>query len=114
MFGRFEHLAETAQPSLASLDFVHTVCSQAKYYYASEEKDYQQVMRNIWKHVLSHLGGVSRPSVGRNSTPDLALSVSVFNVDMPFAKRVIRARPVMFHHAMLCRWIPCNPAVYFA
>lgn len=90
IFGRFEHLAETAQPSLASLDFVHTVCAQAKYYYASEEKDYQQVMRNIWKHVLSHLGGVSRPSVGRNSTPDLALLVSTSNIDMhTFAKRVI-------------------------
>ncbi len=94
VFGRFEHLAETAQPSLASLDFVHTVCAQAKYYYASEEKDYQQVMRNIWKHALSHLGGVSRPGVGRNSTPDLALLVSISYVNVySFTKRVIRATP---------------------
>ena len=95
LFGRFAHLAETAQPSLASLDFVHTVCAQAKYYYASEEKDYQRVMRDIWKHVLSHLAGVSRPSVGRNSTPDLALLVSISHVEMfSFTKLVIQARPL--------------------
>lgn len=93
VFGRFEHLAENVQPSLAALDFVHTVCAQAKYYYASEEKNYQQVMRNIWKHALFHLGGISRPSVARNSTPDLALSISISYVNVhSFAKRVIRAR----------------------
>ena len=82
IFGSFEHLAETVQPSLASLGFVHTVCAQARYYYASEEKDYQQVMRNIWRHILSHLGSVTRPSVGRNSLPDLALLVSISHVDV--------------------------------
>jgi len=81
VFGKFEHLAETVQPSLASLNFLQTLCAQAKYYYASEEKDYQQVMRSIWKHVLSHLGRVSCPTVGRNSTPGLALMVSASLID---------------------------------
>ena len=76
IFGRFEHLAETVQPTLASLNFVHTLCAQAKYYYASEVKDYQEVMRNTWNHVLCHLGALSRPGVRNNSMPDLALAVS--------------------------------------
>ena len=78
IFGKFEHLAETVKPTIASLNFVQTVCAQAKYFYASDEKDYQQVMRRVWTDLLVHLGGVSRPAVGANgrSVPDLALAVS--------------------------------------
>ena len=78
VFGKFERLAETVKPTIASLNFVQTVCAQAKYYYASEEKDYQHVMRRVWTDLLVHLGGVSRPAVGATgrSVPDLALAVS--------------------------------------
>ncbi|KAL0019684.1 hypothetical protein WJX79_007069 [Trebouxia sp. C0005] len=76
VFGKFKRLAETVKPTIASLNFVQTVCAQAKYYYASEEKDYQHVMRRVWKDLLVHLGGVSRPAVGATgrSVPDLALA----------------------------------------
>ncbi len=78
VFGKFERLAETVRPTIASLNFVQTVCAQAKYYYASEEKDYQHVMRRVWTDLLVHLGGVSRPAVGATgrSVPGLALAVS--------------------------------------
>ena len=46
IFRKFEHLAETVKPTIASLNFVQTVCAQANYY-ASDEKDYQQVMRRV-------------------------------------------------------------------
>ena len=58
IFDKFEHLAETVQPTAASLKFVQTVCAQAEYYCASEE-DYQHVMRRLWSDLLFHLGGVS-------------------------------------------------------
>ena len=84
IFGKFEHLAETVKPTIASLDFVQTVCAQAKYYYAPEEKDYQHVMRRVWTDLLVHLGEVSRPAVGANgrSVPDLALAVSNPHVNL--------------------------------
>lgn len=82
IFGKFEHLAGTVQPTAASLQFVQTICAQAKYYYASEEKDYQPVMRTLWKDLLLQLGGVSRPAVGRNSVPNLALAVSIPHVNL--------------------------------
>ena len=66
IFGKFERLAETVQPTVASLNFVQTVCAQARYYYASKEKDYQLVMQNVWRGLLSQFGAVSRPAVGRD------------------------------------------------
>ncbi len=80
IFGKFERLAETVQPTVASLNIVQTVCAQARYYYASKEKDYQLVMQNVWRGLLSQFGAVSRPAVGRDycraSPVDLALAVS--------------------------------------
>jgi len=80
IFGKFEGLAETVQPTVASLNIVQTVCAQARYYYASKEKDYQLVMQNVWRGLLSQFGAVSRPAVGRDycraSPVDLALAVS--------------------------------------
>lgn len=101
VFGRFEHLAETAQPSLASLDFVHTVCAQAKYYYASEEKDYQQVMRNIWKHALSHLGGVTRRRKKLNTRFGI-IGQYLLRQCVSFYQACHPSKAVMFHHAVLC------------
>ena len=77
VFGKFERLAESMQPTAAALKFVQTVCAQAKYYFASEESDYQHIMRSCWRDLLLHLGAVSRPSVGRNSIPDLAMLFSI-------------------------------------
>ncbi len=99
--GKFERLAETAQPTMASLNFVQTVCAQARYYYASKEKDYQLVMRNIWKGLLQQLGGVSRPAVGRDycraSPVDLALAVS--DAYAHISQRSSSSRnPVMQYH----------------
>ena len=90
IFGKFEHLAATVQPSTASLQFVQTVCAQANHYYASEKQDYQQVMRRLWRDLLRHVGGVSRPAVGEKSVPDLALSVSSLHVNLcPLTKLVV-------------------------
>ena len=75
IFGKFEHLAQTLQPTVASLEFVQSMCAQARFYYASEEKDYQPVMMQLWIDLLSHLGPGTSPSVGRNSIPDLAFTV---------------------------------------
>ena len=79
VFEKFERLAESVQPTAAALNFVQTVCTQAKYF-ASGENDYQHIMRACWKDLLLHLGAVSRPSVGRNSIPDLAMLVSIVSV----------------------------------
>ena len=90
IFGKFEHLAATVQPSTASLQFVQTVCAQANHYYASEKQDYQQVMGRLWRDLLRHVGGVSRPAVGEKSVPDLALSVSSLHVNLcPLTKLVV-------------------------
>lgn len=113
-FGKFEHLAETVKPTIASLNFVQTVCAQAKYYYASEEKDYQQVMRRV----LAHLCGVSRPAVGATgrSLPDLALAVSTPQANLscltqlvlqvmpvhPFLNTVSHLQRFSFMHCMTC------------
>ena len=117
-FGKFEHLAETVKPTTASLNFVQTVCAQAKYYYASEEKDYQHVMRRVWTDLLAHLGGVSRPAVGATgrSVPDLALAVSTPHANLsclnklvlqvmpvrPFLNTVSHLQRVSFMHCMTC------------
>ena len=84
VFGKFERLAESMQPTSAALKFVQTVCAQAKYYFASEENDYQHIMRICWKDLLLHLGAVSRPSVGRNTIPDLAMLVSIIGPSQMF------------------------------
>ncbi len=92
LFGKFEHLAESVQPTVASLNFVQAVCSLAQFYYASEKKDYQHVMRGVWQDLLINLGGVSRPAVGSNSVPDLALSVR--NPHLALSKLIIQVMPV--------------------
>ena len=102
VFGKFEHLAETVQPTGASLQFVQTVCAQAKYYYASEEKDYQHVMRRLWKDLLLHLGGVSRPAVGRNSVPNLALAVSTRHVNLCFCDQACQCMIWCICKSALC------------
>ena len=96
VFGKFERLAETVKPTIASLNFVQTVCAQAKYYYASEEKDYQHVMRRVWTDLLVHLGGVSRPAVGATgrSVPDLALAVSTHANLSCLTQLIIHAMPL--------------------
>ena len=118
VFGKFERLAETVKPTIASLNFVQTVCAQAKYYYASEEKDYQHVMRRVWTDLLVHLGGVSRPAVGATgrSVPDLALAVSTSHANLscltqliihvmpvhPFLNTVLHLMRVSSMHCMNC------------
>ena len=116
-FGKFEHLAETVKPTIASLNFVQTVCAQAKYYYA-EEKDYEHVMRRVWTDLLAHLGGVSRPAVGATgrSVSDLALAVSTPQANLscltqlvlqvmpmhPFLNTMSHLQRFSFMHCMTC------------
>ncbi|KAL0038570.1 hypothetical protein WJX77_010969 [Trebouxia sp. C0004] len=51
-FGKFEHFAESVQPTVASLNFVQAVHSLA-HYNPSEEKDYKHVLwEETWPLVL--------------------------------------------------------------
>ena len=118
VFGKFERFAETVKPTIASLNFVQTVCAQAKYYYASEETDYQHVMRRVWTDLLVHIGGVSRPAVGATgrSVPNLALAVSTPHANLscltqliihvmpvhPFLNTVLHLIRVSSMHCMTC------------
>jgi len=104
-FGKFERLAETVQPTVASLNFVQTVCAQARYYYASKEKDYQLVMQNVWRGLLWQLGGVGRPAVGRDycraSPVDLALAVSDAHAHISQQPRLLCKFVTQYHMCLL-------------